>query len=296
MAEGKDEINKNIILFGVKNNFILKKIFDNLKHNILLNIIRYNKGLQNKLNKDINDYKDLLSIEIDIIPVREKIGNSKFIHIDEKESYTSFYRFYLNDNKEETKKNYIEEKDKVTKIKVIIDYQKKSLKEQFKECEFIKEIYFIKCNNKNIIDMSYMFSGCRFLQKIDFSNFNTNNVIDMSGMFNRCHRLYNVNFSKLNTNKVTNMSHMFHGCSYFLLKELNLSNFNINNVTNMSHMFEECTFLEVLNLSSFNTSNVSDMSYMFSNCDALEKLNLSSFNTEKVTDMSNMFYCSYKIK
>ena len=44
-------------LNNVKSKFILKKIFDNIPKIKGLNIIRYNKSIQNKLNIDINLYK-----------------------------------------------------------------------------------------------------------------------------------------------------------------------------------------------------------------------------------------------
>jgi len=56
-------------LSGIRNNYILKKIFMNLKLNKLLEIIKYNKKYQFKLNKNLNDYKDYMNIEIEIIPI-----------------------------------------------------------------------------------------------------------------------------------------------------------------------------------------------------------------------------------
>ena len=55
---------------------------------------------------------------------------------------------------------YIEEEDKVTKIKIIIDYQVKSFKGLFNWCECIKSINFKKFFRNNITDMICMFSGC----------------------------------------------------------------------------------------------------------------------------------------
>ena len=43
-----------------------------------------------------------------------------------------YYHIYFNDNKEEVKNKYeINKKDKVKKIKIIIDYQVKSFKDLF---------------------------------------------------------------------------------------------------------------------------------------------------------------------
>ena len=48
--------NKNF-LKRIRSKYILEKIMNNLQNNKLLDIIRYNKNIRNKLNKNINDYK-----------------------------------------------------------------------------------------------------------------------------------------------------------------------------------------------------------------------------------------------
>jgi hypothetical protein len=68
---------------------------------------------------------------------------------------------------------YIEEEDKVTKIKIIIDYQVKSFKELFGSCECIEYINFKKFYRNNITDMSHMFSECSLLKELKLTNFNT---------------------------------------------------------------------------------------------------------------------------
>ena len=46
----------NGFLIKIRSKYILKQIFDNLKENKLLEIIRYNKYIQNKLNKSVKDF------------------------------------------------------------------------------------------------------------------------------------------------------------------------------------------------------------------------------------------------
>ena len=43
---------------NIKSNYILKKILNLIPKNKLLNILKYNKNLQKRLNLSINDYKD----------------------------------------------------------------------------------------------------------------------------------------------------------------------------------------------------------------------------------------------
>ena len=54
---------------NIKSKYILQKIFSNLTENKLLQIVKYNKNIQNELKKDINDYKNYKKIIIEIIPI-----------------------------------------------------------------------------------------------------------------------------------------------------------------------------------------------------------------------------------
>ena len=73
---------------------------------IKFQIVKYNKRIQNRLNLDINDYKEysetFTPIEIEIIPCKMKYG--QFINIKEKEK--SYYHIYFNNNREEIKNKY----------------------------------------------------------------------------------------------------------------------------------------------------------------------------------------------
>ena len=80
----------------------------------------------------------------------------------------------------------MKEKEKVNTIKIIINYQVKSFKELFNNCEHINSLFFKKFYRINITDMSYMFYKCSSLKELNLSNFNTNNVTDMSYMFSGC--------------------------------------------------------------------------------------------------------------
>ena len=274
-------------LMNIKSDYFIKKLFDIIPSRLSLEIIKYNIKIQKRLNININVYElfsELYSsIELEITPIQKIYGS--FINIKEEEN--KYFHIYFNGNKEETKKTELNRENKVSKIKIIIDYIIKSFKELFRSCLCIEFINFKKFCRNNITDMSGMFSGCSSLKELNLNNFNTNNVTDMSGMFSGCSLLKGLNLSNFNTNKVNDMSRMFSGCSS--LKELNVFNFNTKKVTNMSYMFYQCSSLKELNLSNFNTNKVNDMSYMFSECPSLNELNLSNFNTNNVTYMSFMF-------
>ena len=54
----KNNIAKNNTLFGnIKSYYILQEIFEKIKEKKMLKIIKYNKSIQKRLNKDINNYK-----------------------------------------------------------------------------------------------------------------------------------------------------------------------------------------------------------------------------------------------
>ena len=159
----------------------MQNIHGNINKKKSLKIVKYNKKIQNRLNLDVKDYKEYSEIEVEIILTN---GYGKFININKNDK---FYHIYFNDNKEEIKNEYeINYPDKVTKIKIIIDYQVKSFGYLFYYCECIESINFKKFYRNNITNMGGMFYYCSSLKELNLNNFNTNNVTDMSNMFTGC--------------------------------------------------------------------------------------------------------------
>ena len=134
------------------------------------------------------------------------------------------------------------EGDKINKIKIIIDYNIKSLSQLFLNLRCIEKINFINFCREDINDMSYMFYNCTCLTTINFNNFNTDNVTNMSFMFSGCEKLTSIDLSKFNTKKVTNMIYMFSFCKQ--LKSINLSKFDINKSTHKDYMLVSCSNLQ----------------------------------------------------
>ena len=271
-------------LKNIKSVYIFKKIIGNIPFNKALNIIRYNKHIQKKLNVNINDFIKESVIEIELIPFKKKYG--EFINIVNKEQIC-FYHIYFNNNQDEIQRTNITEKDEVNKIKIIINYQVTSFYQSFAYCECIESINFINFQRKNITNTSFMFYKCSSLKEINFYNFNTDNVTDMCYMFNECGLLNKLELSKFNTEKVFDMQYMFGGCNK--LKEINLSNFNTENVKNMNRMFKDCYSINYLPINNFNTGKAEEMKEMFYNCKSLKNIDLSNFNTSKVQNMTSMF-------
>ena len=134
--EKSNQVNLKNHFDNLKSNFILKKIFDIMKKNISLDIVKYNKKLQKRLNLNIISYKDYSqlysSIEIELKLEDNKYG--KFINIyDEVGKY---YHIYFDNLNEEIKRNYLNSGEKISTIKIIIDYQIKSFNKLFYDCNY----------------------------------------------------------------------------------------------------------------------------------------------------------------
>ena len=177
-------INSNNNLRYIKSNFILKISFNYMTERKALEILKYNKNIQKRINININHYKDYYEkIEIEIIPIKNKYG--PFININEKDK--KYYHIYFNDNKrEEIKSTYLNEENKISKINIIIDYQVTLFSFLFYNCDYIKSIDFKKFFRNNITNMNDIFSRCWSSKELKLSYYNTNNVTDMNCMFGQC--------------------------------------------------------------------------------------------------------------
>ena len=101
----KEILNKNKSKSEFDNlisNYFLMKIFEYIPKRKSLLIPKYNKKIQKRLNINIQDYKEYSEIEIEIIPIINK--NGRFINISNDEN-KKYYHIYINDEKEEIKKN-----------------------------------------------------------------------------------------------------------------------------------------------------------------------------------------------
>ena len=93
--EENESAKPNSIIENIKSRYILSKIYENITKKKKLEIVKYNKKIQNRLNLDVKDYKEYREIEIEIIPAKGKYD--KFININENNKL--YYHIYFNDNK-----------------------------------------------------------------------------------------------------------------------------------------------------------------------------------------------------
>ena len=277
----------NGFLGKIKSTLILKHIFNHLSKMKSLRIVKNIKKTQNRLHFNIKDYKlyseKYTPIEIEIIPIKYTQG--KFINLLEK--YEEYYHIFIDSNKEEIKRNKLYEKESVSKIRIIIDYQIESFKKLFADCEIIESIKFKKFYRNNINDMSEMFYNCNKLKEINFSFYRTDNVTNMNSMFYGCSSLEKIDMSKFNTENVINMGWMFDRC--ILLKEINLSNFNTNNLKIISYMFCRCSSLNKIIFPCFNKDKEIDMRYLFYKCEKLKDVNIDNDVIIKATNINYLF-------
>ena len=283
------------MLKEIKSRYIIKEILNILNEGRKLNLIKYNKLFQDKIDVTKIDYRKYCQIEIELSLIEIK-DSKRMNFINRAEESLNLYHIYFNNERKEKKRNYVTNRESIKKIKIIIEFEIKSLKELFSFCECIKSIKFTKFNRGDIIDMNSLFSNCMSLTEIDFEQFKTKNVTDMSYMFYNCNNLTNIDLSKFITTNVTNMNNMFSWCNQII--ELDLKYFNTEKVIDMGQMFSCCSSLKNIDISNFNFNNVNNMYYMFSGC---ESLNISN-NFENIvinsnTNIEGMFLeCSEELK
>ena len=112
---------------NLKSNLMLKKIISLMKINKSLNIMRYNKKIQKRLNICIDNYKECSKIEIELKIADNRYGT--FINIPDEEK--EYYHIYFDHSNEEIKRYYLKKNEKVKMVKIKIDYQVKSLEDLF---------------------------------------------------------------------------------------------------------------------------------------------------------------------
>ena len=122
---------------NLKDDDFLEELFSIMKRNKSLEIMKYNKKLQKRLNISINDYRECSEL-FSKIEIELKIadnGYGKFINIPDNEK--EYYHIYFDNSKEEIKRNILKKNENVNLIKIIIDYQVISFKQLFHKCKCI---------------------------------------------------------------------------------------------------------------------------------------------------------------
>ena len=118
-------------------------MFNIMKKNKLLEIVKNNKKLQKRLNLSINDYKKYTQLYSSIEIELEVVGNRYGEFIQAKninDEVRKYYHIYFDNSNEEIYSNFLYEHDDVKKIKIIIDYQVESFRDLFSSCKNIASI------------------------------------------------------------------------------------------------------------------------------------------------------------
>ena len=84
---------------SLKSDYFLQKIYDNMTKKKKLEIVKYNKRIQNRLNLGVKDYKEysetFTPIEIEIIPNKDKYGQFINIHVLSYHILLQFHIYFL---------------------------------------------------------------------------------------------------------------------------------------------------------------------------------------------------------
>ena len=92
------------MLKKIKSQFFISKIFDYMKKNKSLEIIKINRSIQKLMKIDLNTYRECSTVIIvELVPLKNAVG--KFINI--KEGEEKYFHIFFNDSKNEIKKNRI---------------------------------------------------------------------------------------------------------------------------------------------------------------------------------------------
>ena len=105
ISKDKKDIKSKDEFKNLKSDYFLQKIYNYLQSKKSLEIFKYNKKIQKRLNININNYKEYSeiysSIEIELIPVKHSY--CKFINIPENEK--EYFHIYFDESQDEIKSN-----------------------------------------------------------------------------------------------------------------------------------------------------------------------------------------------
>ena len=224
-------------------------------------------------------YKNQITFTLEINDINDYVFFFSKLY-DCKELNDSNVKLYINDEKYKFKNYFYPLKPGKYVIKILFNFNLKSCKNMFYNCNYITNIDLSLFDSKNVVDMSYMFYGCENLENINLANLETQNVIDMNNMFSFCYKLTNIDLSSFDTGHVENMSNMFSFC--YNLINLNLTSFDTKNVININNIFYCCYSITYIDISKFNTRNIIKMYNMFNSCYNLSFIDISTFKNKEI--------------
>ena len=134
---------------NLRSDYFLMKIFDYTTKMKSLEILKYSKKLQKRLNLNINDYKKYSQYysSIELTLTLDNYKNDIFINIPD--SKREYYHIYFDDSIEEIKRNYLNEKENIKMIKITINHQVKSFKNYLIDVNVLVQYY-----SKNFIELT----------------------------------------------------------------------------------------------------------------------------------------------
>ena len=134
--EKLDQIKSKVVFDNLKSDYFLIKIFNIIKKNKSLKIVKNNKKLQKRLNLSINDYKEYTEL-YSPIEIELEVAGYLYQQFIQSTAIGDYYHIYFDNSNEEIYRNFLKENDYDKKIKIIIDYQVRSFYGLFSNCKNI---------------------------------------------------------------------------------------------------------------------------------------------------------------
>ena len=129
-------------IIEIKSSFVLKIIFGFLNECKKLNIIKYNKKLQKRLNVNKNYYSTIITIKF----IKNRKNEFCFELFNKSDFYDEKIYLYNENNDKEVKNRSIKPNGNIRYIEVIFRRKRNSLAKLFSDYKYIKSV-----NIKNVV-------------------------------------------------------------------------------------------------------------------------------------------------
>ena len=315
--------NINYSINDIKCSYLINDVFEFIgSERNKLNLIKYNKELQRKLDKDIYDYQRFKfiifyveGINKDVTFINKNKFNDNSIIIKDTNvsrikkilvKSTALVKYF-----DDFTKGLFSNLDGIVSVRIIKRYPNEyyynrltlNFSKLFRGCTNLKKVTFQDDSEFLLDNTSEMFKNCINLQHIEgLKNLNTINVFKMNGLFQNCKSLkYIKGIEKWNLKYVKNMSSMFQGCSSLIclpdISKWTFRTYYEGSYVNMSALFKNCLSLVTLpDISNWNTNRVDLMNEMFYGCQSLISLpDISKWDTTWLGSTKNMFDRCYSL-
>ena len=109
-------------MLKIRSKYILKKIFENINQRRCLQLVKYNKKIQYKINISLKDYNEYNQIEFELYPILYYQKENIFSDLKNINKFNG--HIYINNNKQEINYDKLSKfNENISVIKIKIDYE-----------------------------------------------------------------------------------------------------------------------------------------------------------------------------